>query len=152
MINLSDVQSSGIFDYEIFLSADEADFAVSGKNKKGLLVAISGCEVLAWKNFLEKVLQATGFSLAEDTATIWVTPHGRFCFSEIARKMPVFHAIFFGLEPVRAGLHIEVAPYQPVKIGQRMFLFCDDLPSIQADQARKRLLWEALKSVFLKKE
>lgn len=149
MIEISEIRSSGIFDYEIFQKADEVTFSSFGENRRGLLVAIAGDEAPVLKSFLEKILQAVQYSLDEDALTIWVTPSMRFCFSDIASRERISHAIFFGLEPAGAGLNFDVSLYKPLMVGQKVFLFCDDLTSIQSNQSLKRLLWESLKTIFL---
>ncbi len=151
MIKLEDIRASNILDYELYPLSEETTLEITGENRRGLLVVIADEEKPEMKSFLEKILQAVHFSMDEDALTIWGLASGQFGFSDFARRHQVSQALFFGLNPSKAGLNLDISFYKPVIVGQKAFLFCHNLSEIQANQTHKRQLWEALQSIFLKK-
>lgn len=148
MFEISEIQQSGIFDFEIYPVRENRPFLYKGLNKKGLLVAMVGEEQSGLESFLEKILQAVGYDLSNDTLHFCLTSTERFWFKEITWNSPVRHAIFFGVDPRQAGLNLLLQPYKPLTIPPTTFLFAHSLAQIQQNPALKRPLWEALKMMF----
>jgi hypothetical protein len=149
MLKDNEIQNSGIFDFLVFPTEDNPLARFTGQNRKGLLITVAGEESPELRSFLEKILQAVNYSIAEDALSVWLTSPQPFSFVEIAHQVHLTRAVFFGIQPAQAGLNLLVKLYTPVHYGQSTFLFCDNLAQIQQNASLKRQLWEAMKTMFL---
>jgi hypothetical protein len=111
-------------------------------------VCLTDKDAPATKEFLQKIMASVGVDLSNDAFTLFFPAGYCISFSSLDHEMGFDTALFFGLKPETAGLHLNVRPYRPVSFLGKTFLFADSLDAIQNKPALKRPLWEALKAVF----
>jgi hypothetical protein len=98
--------------------------------------------------FLEKILKAVNLDV---TGVDLLNVHGTgtIDFAEVLRGKHIHHFFTFGVPFTRLNLDILMDRYQPVRFEGITFLMADPLPTIEADVALKKSLWESLKKIFL---
>jgi len=105
------------------------------------------------QSFLEKVLQAVGYQLYEDTASIQVTSDQKLSLTQVLRVHSCAHVLLFGLSPQNLGIHLELPKYVPVRHGVQHYMLADDLEAIYEERQKggKKMsaaLWNMLKQMF----
>lgn len=100
--------------------------------------------------FLEKILKAVNLNI--DGVDL-LNLHGvrDVNFDELLKGKYINHFITFGVPFERINLDIMMDRYSPVRFEGITFLMADSLPTIEADQALKKRLWQALQRVFLQR-
>jgi DNA polymerase III psi subunit len=100
--------------------------------------------------FLEKILKAVNLNI--DGVDL-LNLHGvrDVDFDELLKGKYINHFITFGVPFERINLDIMMDRYSPVRFEGITFLMADSLPTVEADQALKRRLWQALQRVFLQR-
>ncbi|GAB3754260.1 hypothetical protein [Spirosoma pomorum] len=100
--------------------------------------------------FLEKILKAVNLNI--DGVDL-LNLHGvrDVDFDELLKGKYINHFITFGVPFERINLDIMMDRYSPVRFEGITFLMADSLPTIEADQALKKRLWQALQRVFLQR-
>lgn len=142
------VQADGIFDFEVFPLQDNLASEGQGNNRKRLFVAIAGEPSASDQELLGKMLQAAGFDMLEDAKIFWMNSPQPFSFSSLRNELGFSNALFFGIPPKKAGLTLNIKPYEPLSLNGVNYLFSASLAEIQANPALKRPLWEGMKLMF----
>ncbi len=148
MVSGNDVRNSGIFDFEVFPIEENLVVAGIGNNQKNILVCLSDENTPELNVFLEKVIASVGVDLGEDAFTVFLRQGRQFSFASMSHQMGFEKAVFFGIKPSAAGLHLNLRPYHPMKFDGKAFLFADPLLDIQNKPELKRPLWEGLKMLI----
>ena len=148
MTEMDKIIPSGIFDFPVVPLSENLHEKGTGNNNKHILICLAGTTSTDIHAFLEKVMSAVGVDLAADALTIPVEEGVQFSFATLDHQKGFSKALFFGLRPNDAGLHLNAQKYQPLSIAGKTFLFSDTLQTIQEKPELKRPLWEGLKIMF----
>lgn len=124
MLNSNEILSSGIFDFKVFSFSENLLEAGTGNNGQQILLFLGGPDAETNRTFLGKVMTAVGVTIQEDSFTIPVPDSSPFLFANLASEKGCQTAIFFGIQPQQAGLHLSVAKYQPIKVGATILPIC----------------------------
>lgn len=126
-----------------------------GKNQKNILVLVRATGVNhlpdAHLDFLVTVLQACQLGLA-DIALVNLAAQAR-DWAQLAAACQPKTALLFDVDPAPLGLPFVVPPYRPYAHGGTQFVLLPQLSVyLQADavqaKSEKKLLWNALKTIF----
>jgi hypothetical protein len=148
MISSNEILKSNFFDYKVIVFNDNIKSAVGGAGKKKVFIAMADKQTKPLMEFLEKVFQSVHINLHEDTHFVEIPEGSKFWFSQVANKIEIEKAFFFGVTPVQAGLNLDLKKYKPVLLSGVNYLMADAVETIQKTQSLKKELWESMKSVF----
>ncbi|MEO1257295.1 MAG: hypothetical protein AAFZ15_00805 [Bacteroidota bacterium] len=148
MLESNDILNSDIFDFPVYPLSENLTERGRGDNVRQILICLAGAGTPELHVFLEKIMASVKVDLTTDTFSIPIADQEQFRFASLAQEKGFTTAIFFGLVPAQAGLHLNVQKYQPLTFGEQTFLFADKLETIQTQSQFKRPLWEALKKIF----
>lgn len=148
--------NSSFLDFKIIAAPDQLalpERCVGGNQKKILVVYCSGKENLE-KPFLAKVLAAAKIDIEQDILTLQLTAGEKFSLAQLLNFAPFNYCLLFGITPQQAGIQIQPTLYQAFVLGQKTFLFADDLAVIQEERQKggkekAGALWMALKALFV---
>lgn len=135
----------------------EEELTVSGpeitwneKVFKGLVILVSeDAKTFAGileNEFLTKILRAIKFEM-HDVAFVNVAPGSKINLAILGRSLPVKSLVSFGTMLV--DLEKVPAAYKHFHIGPTPVLLSETLAQLEADQSKKRLLWNGLQGMFL---
>jgi hypothetical protein len=128
-------------------------YQLLGENRKGLVIAVSLSEAeflaLPHNAFLTKVLAAIQRSPA-DVAFVNLKPGQLLSTFDLAKETQLNQLVAFGPGLVEMSADSKINPYKPASIGQVPLLVADTVAAIEADVNKKKSLWNALQSIFLK--
>ncbi len=96
---------------------------------------------------LENILKATGHDIAETDILNFSNIAQTDARTVLAQKSTNYF-ISFGVPLIKLKLDLLLPPYMPKKIEGIWFLLAEPLSVIDADKARKKRLWLALKQMF----
>ncbi len=127
-------------------------FNVTGENKKGVVVLVTlpqdEFQKLPQLGFLTKILGAIGLQPADVAYANNVS--GKLArFEELTTQIPVNYIISFASRVDTDLPHEKFTLYNPVTVGKVPIVFSQSLAVLDKDQEQKKLLWGALKAVFL---
>ena len=98
--------------------------------------------------FLNNVLKAIG-QIVEDTVLINVESHLPVALSTLRQQLAARQIIGFGKNLLDVAVH-KTQLYEPVILaGDAAYLPAAELDVIEEDHGRKKLLWNAMKRMFL---
>jgi hypothetical protein len=98
--------------------------------------------------FLKNIIKAVKLDIAEDCEVLLLGQNRSVIHMHFQKDHEV--VIVFGLKPDEVGMQISHQLYSILPMGKRLYLFVDELPSIQKDQTLKTKLWNTLKIIFAK--
>jgi hypothetical protein len=117
---------------------------------KGLAILVSEEEntfrQILQNEFLTKILKAIKFEM-HDVAFINVAPGSTINLAVLGKKLPIKSIVSFGTDLL--DLDKIPASYKHFHIGPTPVLLSDSLTQLEADQNKKRLLWNGLQGMFL---
>ncbi|NND09033.1 MAG: hypothetical protein HKN87_21890 [Saprospiraceae bacterium] len=116
-------------------------------DKKIWIVLDSGENGKAQLSLLERILQAVGKSLSDDTCTLLYQQEPFHLSRLMAAHRPKL-VLSFGVPPIDLGLNIRGKPYKQVKMQGTQFLFVDGMEKLASDQEAKKNLWAILQKLF----
>ncbi|MBC6611496.1 hypothetical protein H8B15_11205 [Hymenobacter sp. BT507] len=130
----------------------ETPFSTLGSNARGIVILVRLDAVkfqrLPRHVFLNNVLKAIG-QIVEDTVLINVESHLPVALSTLRTKLEAKQIIGFGKNLLDVAVH-KTQLYEPVILaGDAAYLPAAELDVIEEDQGRKKLLWNAMKRMFL---
>ncbi|MDQ3290330.1 MAG: hypothetical protein M3Q05_03465 [Bacteroidota bacterium] len=128
-------------------------YRVIGNNQKGLVLLVSlpepAYQELTKNEFLIKILGAIKYT-PNDVAFVnafQVKPVNIF---ELGKEVQLNHLIVFGKNIVDMTGDSRVGYYKPASIGRTPLLIVEELDAIEKDVNKKKQLWAALQTMFLK--
>ena len=117
---------------------------------KGLVILVSESESdfrkLPKNEFLTKILKAIKFEM-HDVAFVNVAPGTQINLAILGRKLSIKSLVSFGTNLL--DLEKIPAPFKHFHVGPTPVLLSDSLTQLEADQNKKRLLWNGLQGMFL---
>lgn len=127
-------------------------FEITGENKKGVVVLVTvpqdEFKQLPQLEFLRKILGAIGLQPADVAFANNVS--GKLArFEELTTQIQVNHIISFASRIDTDLPHEKFTLYNPVTVGKVPIVFSQSLAVLDKDQEQKKLLWGALKKVFI---
>ncbi|UOR06835.1 hypothetical protein MUN82_06955 [Hymenobacter aerilatus] len=130
----------------------DTPFSTLGSNARGIVILVRLDAVkfqrLPRHVFLNNVLKAIG-QIVEDTVLINVESHLPVALSTLRTKLEAKQIIGFGKNLLDVAVH-KTQLYEPViLVGDAAYLPAAELDVIEEDQGRKKLLWNAMKRMFL---
>ncbi|QNE39428.1 hypothetical protein F1C16_07600 [Hymenobacter sp. NBH84] len=130
----------------------QTPFSTLGSNARGIVILVRLDAVkfqrLPRHVFLNNVLKAIG-QIVEDTVLINVESHLPVALSTLRTKLEAKQIIGFGKNLLDVAVH-KTQLYEPViLVGDAAYLPAAELDVIEEDQGRKKLLWNAMKRMFL---
>ncbi|MBP6385501.1 MAG: DNA polymerase III subunit psi [Pseudarcicella sp.] len=102
---------------------------------------------VAEKELLAKILTAVNLTL-ENVTILTLEEAQSIDFKWVLNNEPVRYFITFGIELQHINLKIPLELYVAKQIKGIQFLMSDSLEAMQADNTKKRLIWNALKQIF----
>ncbi|QNF35192.1 hypothetical protein HUW51_21645 [Adhaeribacter swui] len=128
-------------------------YPLVGENKKGLVILVSLPEqafsALPKNEFLIKILgairytpQDVGYVNAQQTKSVNI--------HDLSKEVTLNHLLVFGKNILDMTEDSRVSYYKPASIGRTPLLIAEDLAAIELDVNKKKQLWGALQSMFLK--
>ncbi|WP_114778876.1 hypothetical protein [Botryobacter ruber] len=132
--------------------ASAAPFDIIGSNGKGVVVLVTlpdaAFRALPQQEFLRKILQAIGLSPA-DVAFVNNVSGQVAQFEALEAALEVSYIISFASRIDTQHPHEKFMLYKPVVVDQVPIVFSQSLAVLDTDQEQKKLLWNALRQVFL---
>ena len=130
----------------------ETPYSTLGGNARGIVILVRLDAVrfqrLPRNVFLNNVLKAIG-QIVEDTVLINVESHLPVALSTLRQQLAARQIIGFGKNLLDVAVH-KTQLYEPVILaGDAAYLPAAELEVIEEDQGRKKLLWNAMKRMFL---
>jgi hypothetical protein len=117
---------------------------------KGLVILVSEDEkaysLILQNEFLTKILKAIKFEM-HDVAFVNVPSGSNINLAVLAKKLPIKSVVSFGANLL--DLEKIPAAYKHFHIGPTPVLLSESLTHLEADQSKKRLLWNGLQGMFL---
>jgi hypothetical protein len=117
---------------------------------KGLTILVSEDEKafgnILQNEFLTKILKAIKFEM-HDVAFVNVTGGSKVNLAVLGRRLPIKSVVCFGTNLL--DLEKIPAAYKHFHIGPTPVLLSESLTQLEADQSKKRLLWNGLQGMFL---
>src|SRR5688572_17779200 len=117
---------------------------------KGLTILVSEDENtfrnILQNEFLTKILKAIKYEM-HDVAFVNVAKGSTVNLSVLGRKLPIKSIVSFGTNLL--DLDKIPAAYKHFHIGPTPVLLSESLTQLEADQSKKRLLWNGLQGMFL---
>ncbi len=117
---------------------------------KGLVILVSeekeAFKQILQNEFLTKILKAIKFEI-HDVAFVNVAKSSNVNLAILGRKLPIKSVVSFG--STLLDLEKAPAPYKHFHIGPTPVLLSESLTQLEADQSKKRLLWNGLQGMFL---
>jgi hypothetical protein len=101
------------------------------------------------KLFLSKILQAINITDFNQLFLLELSPEMPFSWADFYQQTNTNIFIVFGRTGLALGWQFEMPLYQSITYQNQQFLFAENLLIVQADNHKKRLLWEALKALKL---
>ncbi|MFT2007596.1 hypothetical protein ACMA1I_02885 [Pontibacter sp. 13R65] len=127
-------------------------FTVIGENQKGVIVLVTLDDAvfqnLPQLEFLRKILAAIGLG-PQDVAFVNNVSGSIAQFEELQQKLKVNHIISFASRIDTQLPHDKFTLYNPVLVDQVPIIFSQSLAVLDKDPEQKKLLWNALRQVFL---
>ncbi|MCC9135413.1 hypothetical protein ACFSKU_11215 [Pontibacter silvestris] len=127
-------------------------FNVIGENLKGVVVLVTLPEHefqnLPKLEFLQKILHAIGLQ-RQDVAYVNNLTGKTAQFEELKQLLPINYIISFASRVDTDLPHDKFTLYNPVAIAQVPVVFSQSLAILEHDTEHKKMLWGALKKVFL---
>ncbi len=146
----------GFIDYKVYTGIDIDNDILKkisfGSNQKGICFVYE-CkdsleEVQKARDFLKKIVGAIRLDFEQDTLSLNVTQDNTCSFRSL-KEFNVKHLFVFGRTPSDLGIQAAIPMYKAMTINECAVFFADDLDNLIANQDKKRLLWNHLKSTFL---
>ena len=132
--------------------ASPAAFDIIGNNAKGVVVLVTlpdaAFRALPQQEFLQKILAAIGLAPA-DVAFVNNISGQLTQFEDLQAALEVNYIISFASRIDTNHPHDKFTLYKPVVVDQVPIVFSQSLAVLDTDQEQKKLLWQALKQVFL---
>ena len=130
----------------------ETPYSTLGGNARGIVILVRLDAVrfqrLPRNVFLNNVLKAIG-QIVEDTVLINVESHLPVALSTLRQQLAARQIIGFGKNLLDVAVH-KTQLYEPVILaGDAAYLPAAELDVIEEDHGRKKLLWNAMKRMFL---
>jgi len=130
----------------------ETPYSTLGRNARGIVILVRMDAVrfqrLPRNVFLNNVLKAIG-QIVEDTVLINVESHLPVALSTLRQQLAATQIIGFGKNLLDVAVH-KTQLYEPViLVGDAAYLPAAELDVIEEDQGRKKMLWNAMKRMFL---
>ena len=128
-------------------------YPVLGENKKGLVLLVSmpepAFQALPKNEFLIKIIGAIRYTPADvgfvnAHQTIPVNIH------DLSKEVNLNHLLVFGKNILDMTADSRVSYYKPASIGRIPLLIAEELEAIELDVNKKKQLWAALQTIFLK--
>ena len=117
---------------------------------KGLTILVSEDENsfrnIIQNEFLTKILKAIKYEM-HDVAFVNVAKGSTVNLSVLGRKLPIKSIVSFGTNLL--DLDKIPAAYKHFHVGPTPVLLSESLTQLEADQSKKRLLWNGLQGMFL---
>jgi len=143
-------------DYKVYTGIDIDNDILKkisfGSNQKSICFVYqckdSPEEVQKARDFLEKIVGAIQLDFEQDTLSFNVTQDITCSFRSL-KEFNVKHLFVFGRTPAELGIQAAIPMYKAMSINECCVFFADDLDNLTANQDKKRLLWNYLKSTFL---
>ncbi|TXK47646.1 hypothetical protein FVR03_08860 [Pontibacter qinzhouensis] len=127
-------------------------FDVIGENRKGVAVLVTlpdaTFQTLPQLGFLNKILAAIGLG-PHDVAFVNNISGTTALFEDLTQVLDVNHIISFASRLDTALPHAKFTLYNPVVVDQVPIIFSQSLAVLDKDPEQKKLLWNALRQVFL---
>lgn len=128
-------------------------YPIIGENRKGLVLLFSlpekDFQAITKNDFLIKIIGAIKYTPA-DVAFVNALGRQPVNIHELSKEINLAHLIVFGKNIVDMTADSRVSYYKPASIGRTPLLIAEDLASIELDVNKKKLLWGALQTIFLK--
>ncbi|MBK0402919.1 hypothetical protein I5M27_07965 [Adhaeribacter sp. BT258] len=117
---------------------------------KGLVILVSEknetFSQILQNEFLTKILKAIKFEM-HDVAFVNIALGGKINLAVLGKKLPVKSVVSFGTDLL--DIDKIPAPYKHFHVGPTPVLLSESLTQLEADQSKKRLLWNGLQGMFL---
>ncbi|WP_194349921.1 hypothetical protein [Pontibacter beigongshangensis] len=127
-------------------------FVITGENKKGVVVLVTlpdaTFRTLPQLEFLKKILAAIGLG-TNDVAFVNNVSGTTAVFEELTQELNVQYIISFASRIDTQLPHDKFTLYNPVVVGRAPIIFSQSLAVLDKDPEHKKLLWNALRQVFL---
>lgn len=128
-------------------------YAITGQNKKGLVIAFSEKEQefikLPQNDFLVKILTAIKFN-PKDVGYVNIPAGQKISLFDLGKETNLQYLVIFGIGLLDISADSKVSLYKPASVGNIPLLIAEPLPEIELDINKKKWLWEGLKTIFLK--
>ena len=137
-------------DFDVYPVNDFTKDDFKGNNhQKTLIVLGSKSQTEGNEQFLQKIIAAVKHNLIEDTLIYSLNQEKPIPFAGICQNYDIEKVIFFDMNLIDLGLHIQLPQYQVVDWNGIQLLNVDSLSKIAQDKRLKGGLWNALKTMFL---
>ncbi len=128
-------------------------YSLVGENKKGLVLLVSlpdaAFQALPKNEFLTKIIGAIRYTPA-DVGYINALHLKPINSHDLSKEVTVNHLLVFGKNILDMTADSRVSYYKPASIGRTPLLIVEELEAIERDVNKKKQLWAALQSMFLK--
>jgi hypothetical protein len=122
-----------------------------GKNEKNILVVVAEKDHVFLTEeelaFLMNVLNACAVTI-QDSALVNCSSRDEKMYDKLMLQFTPEYIIFAGAKPSSLGFPIEINNYRVQKYNNVNYLCSPALQKISADKEEKKLLWNALKTLF----
>lgn len=148
----NDILGSQFFDFDLFPVSEEFEGKITGENARKILLVVHPSPTEADSGFLAKVLSAVNVDAKRDILLATAENKQTFSLFDLVRKHSIEVVLIFGLAPSDCGLNLNMRPYRPITHKGVLFLLCNQLEEIAANQQLKKHLWSALQQIFLQND
>lgn len=129
-----------------------AKYKIAGTNDKGIAILVTvpdaEFEKLPQLEFLQKILYAIGLK-PTDVAYVNNVSGAIARFEDLQQELQLSYIISFASRLETALPHDKFTLYHPVMVGDIPVVFSQALAKLENDVEQKKLLWNALRQVFL---
>lgn len=128
-------------------------FSLVGENQKGLIILVSLPEFafqdLSKNEFLTKIIGAIKYT-PSDVGYINAIDIKPVNIHDLSKEVSLANLLVFGKNILDMSSDSRVSYYKPASIGSTPLLIAEELEVIERDVNKKKQLWAALQSMFLK--
>jgi hypothetical protein len=136
------------FNAPIYQCIDSSTIQYSGNNNKNILIICQNFENAEINDFIGKIMKAVNTDLIEDTRVLNLKENESLSWAEISNDCKAIKVIFFGIDPDKLGLHLNIVKYQLINWNNIRILYSDKLEEIISDKNKKGFLWRELQKMF----
>jgi len=93
---------------------------------------------------LIKILEAVGLTMEK----VFIVRKPNINLNILWRYLSNSKCLFFGINPLKMGLYINVDAYVPTVFDNKVLLLSHSINALQKHPEKKKLLWKALQNIF----
>jgi hypothetical protein len=137
---------------EVFVIPENAleDKILLGEGLNGLLLVVHAVDfTIAEEETLQKLVAAIGYDYVQDSILWKWSAEQNFSLGLL--DITYRDILLFGLTPDQIGIFVDYKPYTVHFFEQKRMLVSDGIRDINSQPAKKQVLWNALKQMFLSK-